>query len=72
MIKDLGDQVMIMDKSLTSAMMNTECEHPIIAVISLSKILCELLIELGDDDEKAVEAFRDTLKSARNGRVEVH
>jgi len=30
------------------------------------------LVELGDDDEKAVEAFRDTLKSARNGRVEVH
>jgi hypothetical protein len=72
MKEDFGDQVMNMNKSLTSAMMNTECEHPIVAVISLSGILCELLVELGDDDEKSVEAFRDTLRQIRARQVEVH
>ena len=66
-MKDITDQVMEMDKALSSALMNTECEDPIVAVISLSKILCELLVELGmDDDEQAVAAFRDTLRNIRN------
>ena len=74
-MEDITDQVMAMDKALSSALMNTECSDPIVAVISLSKILCELLVELGmDDEDKAVEAFRDSLRSARKNRdsQEVH
>jgi hypothetical protein len=74
-MKDITDQVVAMDKALSSALMNTECDDPIVAVISLSKILCELLVELGmDDDEAAVGAFRDTLRNIRKEHVdkEVH
>jgi len=70
-MKDITDQVMAMDKAISSAIMNTECDEPIIPVISLSKVLCELLVELGmDDDEKAVQAFRDTLRNVRNDHKE--
>jgi hypothetical protein len=66
-MEDITDQVVAMDKAISSALMNTECDDPIIAVISLSKVLCELLVEMGmDDDEKAVQAFRDTLRSTRS------
>ena len=74
-MKDITDQVVAMDKALSTALMNTECDDPIVAVISLSKILCELLVELGmDDDETAVGAFRDTLRNIRREHTdkEVH
>jgi hypothetical protein len=74
-MKDITDQVVAMDKALSDAMMNTECEDPIVAVISLSKILCELLVELGmDDEEQATAAFRDTLRNTRKEHTdkEVH
>jgi hypothetical protein len=74
-MEDITDQVVAMDKALSSALMNTECSDPIVAVISLSKILCELLVELGmDDDEQATAAFRDTLRNIRkeNTDKEVH
>jgi hypothetical protein len=65
-MKDITDQVINMDKALSNTLMNTECEDPIVAVISLSKLLCELLVELGmDDDEQATAAFRDTLRNIR-------
>ena len=70
-MKDITDQVVAMDKAISSAMMNTDCDDPIVAVISLSKILCELLVEMGmDDDEKAVQAFRDTLRNIRKEHKE--
>ena len=76
-MKDITDQVVAMDKAISSAMMNTECEDAIVAVISLSKILCELLVELGmddNDDENAVQAFRETLAHTRRNHKdkEVH
>lgn len=74
-MKDITDQVVAMDKAISSAMMNTDCEDPIVAVISLSKILCELLVELGmDNDENAVQAFRETLAHTRRDHKdkEVH
>ena len=74
-MEDITDQVVAMDKALSTALMNTECDDPIVAVISLSKILCELLVELGmDDDETAVGAFRDTLRNIRKEHTdkEVH
>lgn len=74
-MKDITDQVIAMDQALSSALMNTECDDPVVAVISLSKILCELLVELGmDDEERAVEAFRDTLRNTRkeHSEKEVH
>ena len=74
-MKDITDQVVAMDKAISSAMMNTDCDDPIVAVISLSKILCELLVELGmDNDENAVQAFRETLAHTRRDHKdkEVH
>jgi hypothetical protein len=74
-MEDITDQVVAMDKALSLALMNTECSDPIVAVISLSKLLCELLVELGmDDDEQATAAFRDTLRNIRNEHTdkEVH
>ena len=74
-MKDITDQVINMDKALSAAMMNAECEDPIVAVISLSKLLCELLVELGmDDEEQATAAFRDTLRNIRREHTdkEVH
>jgi hypothetical protein len=74
-MEDITDQVVAMYKALSSALMNTECSDPIVAVISLSKILCELLVELGmDDDEQAIGAFRDTLRNTRKEHTdkEVH
>jgi hypothetical protein len=74
-MKDITDQVINMDKALSNTLMNTECDDPIVAVISLSKLLCELLVELGmDDDEQATAAFRDTLRNIRREHAdkEVH
>ena len=52
-------------------MMNTKCDDPIVPIIVLSRLLCELLVELDmDDEDKAVEAFRDSLRSARKERDE--
>jgi hypothetical protein len=74
-MKDITDQVIEMDKSITSAIMNTKCEDPIVAVISLSKVLCELLVGLGmAEDDRAIDAFRDTLMDTRkeHANKEVH
>ena len=57
---DITDQLNDMAKAMSSAMMNTKCDDPIVPVIVLSRMLCSLLVEVGmDDEEKAVEAFRD-------------
>lgn len=68
---EIDIQLEDMSKALTSAMMNTKCDDAIVPVIVLSRLLCELLVELGmDDEERAVEAFRDSLRSARKSRNE--
>jgi hypothetical protein len=74
-MEDITDQLDDMAKAMTAAMMNSECNDPIVPVIVLGRLLCELLVELGmDDEDKAVEAFRDSLRSARKNRdsQEVH
>jgi hypothetical protein len=72
---DITDQLNDMAKAMSSAMMNTKCDDPIVPVIVLSRMLCSLLVEVGmDDEEKAVEAFRDSLRAARkeHSDKEVH
>ena len=74
-MEDITDQLNDMAKAMSTAMMNTKCDDPIIPIIVLSRLLCELLVELNmDDEDKAVEAFRDSLRSARKERndQEVH
>jgi hypothetical protein len=72
---DITDQLNDMAKAISTAMMNTKCDEGIVPVIVLSRLLCELLVELElDDEDKAVEAFRESLRSARRERkdTEVH
>lgn len=74
-MEDITDQLNEMDHAISAAMMNTECNDPIVPVIVLSRMLCGLLVEVGmDDEEKAVEAFRDSLRAARkeHSDKEVH
>jgi hypothetical protein len=68
---DITNQLDNMAKAMTAAMMNSECDDPIVPIIVLNRLLCELLVELGlDDEEKAVGAFLDSLRSARRERDE--
>ena len=72
---DINNQLDDMAKAITAAMMNSECNDPIVPVIVLGRLLCELLVELEmDDEDKAVGAFVDSLRSARRNRdsQEVH
>ena len=74
-MEDITDQLNEMAKAISTAMMNTKCDDAIVPIIVLSRLLCELLVELDmDDEDKAVEAFRDSLRSARKERdqQEVH
>ena len=74
-MEDITDQLNDMAKAISTTMMNTKCDDAIIPIIVLSRLLCELLVELDmDDEDKAVEAFRDSLRSARKERndQEVH
>ena len=74
-MEDITDQLNDMAKAMSTAMMNTKCDDPIVPIIVLGRLLCELLVELGmDNEDKAVEAFRDSLRSARKNRdsQEVH
>jgi hypothetical protein len=70
-MEDITDQLNEMAKAISTTMMNTKCDDAIIPIIVLSRLLCELLVELDmDDEDKAVEAFRDSLRSARKERDE--
>jgi hypothetical protein len=70
-MEDITDQLNDMAKAISTTMMNTKCDDAIIPIIVLSRLLCELLVELDmDDEDKAVEAFRDSLRSARKERDE--
>jgi hypothetical protein len=72
---DITNQLDDMAKAMTTAMMNSKCNDPIVPVIVLGRLLCELLVELEmDDEDKAVGAFLDSLRSARRNRdsQEVH
>ncbi len=74
-MEDITDQLHDMAKAMSTAMMNTKCDDAIVPIIVLGRLLCELLVEMEmDDEEKAVEAFRDSLRSARKERnnQEVH
>ena len=74
-MEDITDQLNDMAKAMSTAMMNTKCDDAIVPIIVLGRLLCELLVEMEmDDEEKAVEAFRDSLRSARKERnnQEVH
>ena len=74
-MEDITDQLNDMARAMSTAMMNTKCDDPIVPIIVLGRLLCELLVELGmDNEDKAVEAFRDSLRSARKNSdsQEVH
>ncbi len=69
---DINNQLDDMAKAIVATIMNSECKDPVVPLIVLNKLLCELLVELGmDQEDKAVGAFLDSLRDARRDK-EVH
>ena len=69
---DITNQLDDMSKAIVATIMNSECNDPVVPLIVLNRLLCEMLVELGmDDEDKAVAAFLDPLRSARRDK-EVH
>ena len=61
-----------MAKAIVATIMNSESNDPVVPLIVLNRLLCEMLVELGmDDEDKAVGAFLESLRNARSDK-EVH
>ena len=61
-----------MAKAIVATIMNSESNDPVVPLIVLNRLLCEMLVELGmDNEETAVGAFLESLRSARRDK-EVH
>ena len=69
---DITNQLDDMSKAIVATIMNSECNDPVVPLIVLNRLLCEMLVELGmDDEDKAVGAFLESLRNARSDK-EVH
>jgi len=69
---DITNQLDDMSKAIVATIMNSECNDPVVPLIVLNRLLCEMLVELGmDNEEKAVGAFLESLRNARRDK-EVH
>ena len=66
---DITNQLDDMAKAIVATIMNSECNDPVVPLIVLNRLLCEMLVELGmDNEDKAVAAFLDSLRSARRAK----
>ena len=69
---DITNQLDDMSKAIVATIMNSESNDPVVPLIVLNRLLCEMLVELGmDDEDKAVGAFLESLRNARRDK-EVH
>jgi len=69
---DIINQLDDMSKAIVATIMNSESNDPVVPLIVLNRLLCEMLVELGmDNEEKAVGAFLESLRNARRDK-EVH
>ena len=66
---DITNELDNMAKAIVATIMNSECNDPVVPLIVLNRLLCEMLVELGmDNEEKAVGAFLESLRSARRDK----
>ena len=69
---NITNQLDDMSKAIVATIMNSEGNDPVVPLIVLNRLLCEMLVELGmDNEEKAVGAFLESLRNARRDK-EVH
>ena len=69
---DITNQLDDMAKAIVATIMNSESNDPVVPLIVLNRLFCEMLVELGmDDEDKAVGAFLESLRNARRDK-EVH
>lgn len=69
---DITNELDDMAKAIVATIMNSESNDPVVPLIVLNRLLCEMLVELGmDDEDKAVGAFLESLRNARRDK-EVH
>ena len=69
---NITNQLDNMAKAIVETIMNSEGNDPVVPLIVLNRLLCEMLVELGmDDEDKAVGAFLESLRNARKDK-EVH
>jgi len=69
---DITNELDNMAKAIVATIMNSESNDPVVPLIVLNRLLCEMLVELGmDDEDKAVGAFLESLRNARRDK-EVH
>ncbi|NCW97552.1 MAG: hypothetical protein EBW71_00965 [Betaproteobacteria bacterium] len=70
-MEDFNDEIAAMRDAIFSTVMNTECRHPVSAVIALSNVLCSIAIHTekpGSEegtDETLVSGIRTMLKNIR-------
>ena len=66
---DITNELDNMAKAIVATIMNSESNDPVVPLIVLNRLLCEMLVELGmDNEEKAVGAFLESLRSARRDK----
>jgi hypothetical protein len=70
-MKEYADEVEDMRSAILSAVMNTECSHPISAIIALSNVLCSIAVHMekpgseAGTDETILSGIRTMLKETR-------
>ena len=75
-MKDFTDETAAMRDAIFSAVMNTECTHPVSAIIALSNVLCSLAVHTekpgteAGTDETLINGIRTMLKDIREEMTE--
>jgi hypothetical protein len=70
-MKEFDDEIAAMRDAIFSTVMNTECRHPVSAVIALSNVLCSIAVHTekpgteDGTDETLVNGIRRMLKDIR-------
>jgi len=75
-MKDFTDETAAMRDAVFAAVMNTECSHPVSAIIALSNVLCSLAVHTekpgteAGTDETLINGIRTMLKDIREEMTE--
>jgi alanine dehydrogenase len=75
-MKDFTDETAAMRDAVFAAVMNTECTHPVTAIIALSNVLCSLAVHTekpgteAGTDETLINGIRTMLKDIREEMTE--
>ena len=75
-MEDFDDEIAAMRDAIFSTVMNTECTHPVSAIIALSNVLCSIAVHTekpgAEDgtDETLLNGIRTMLKETREAMNE--